>query len=162
MAIEQKVWARGHPKNCGGMRIDGARNDLGRHLIFAEQILPRDENILVDENDRTFHRGGRFRKSRIITRANVHDFSGNAVSRNRGRPADGNGANGEGFRREDFDAGVALTPTDSYRKVFGVHVVYARVTKRFDAPSNRAIGCGRTRDATSDRVRQVSKIFLER
>ncbi len=134
---------------------------MWRHLIFAEQILPSDENILVDENDRTFHRGPRLCKSRIITGADVYDFRGNAVSRNRGRPADGNGANGEWFRREHFDASVAFTPTDSYRKFFGVHIIYAGVTKRFDAPSNGAIGCCGTGDAASDRVRQVAKIFLK-
>jgi hypothetical protein len=56
---------------------------------------------------------------------------------------------------------VTFTPAYCYREFFGVDVIYASVTKRFDGPSNGSIGCGGTGDAAADAVGQIAKFLLE-
>jgi hypothetical protein len=56
---------------------------------------------------------------------------------------------------------MAFTPADRYGEFFGVDVIYASATKRFDGPLNGAIGCGGTGDAAADGVRQIAKVFFE-
>jgi hypothetical protein len=57
---------------------------------------------------------------------------------------------------------VAFTPTDGYREFFGVHIIDARTTKRFNGPLGGAIGRWRTGDATTNGVREIAEIFFKR
>jgi hypothetical protein len=161
VAIEKQVGARGHPQNGDGAGFQCAVEDGGTDGVFVREIVPGDQEIRMDQDDRIFRGGACFGEARIVAHAGVYNIGIDAAFGSGRRPADGNQANRKWRGGKNLEMRVTFGPADGNGEFFGMDVVNTGVTKSLNSPIRGAVGRGRTGDSAADGVAEVAKIFFK-